>query len=249
MKVTIITVVFNNINTIQHAIQSVISQTYKNIEYIIIDGGSTDGTLEKINEYKDQISQLISEPDKGIYDAMNKGVNRATGDIVAILNSDDFYTNEFVIEKVVKKFSESDCDGVYGDLDYVDNVELDRITRHWKSGHYKDGAFLYGWMPPHPSFFVKNDTYRKYGIFNLSLKSAADYELMLRFIHKNKIEICYLPEVLVKMRIGGASNSSLKNRLAANREDRRAWKLNGLTPYFFTITLKPLRKIFQFILR
>ncbi|WP_448105312.1 glycosyltransferase family 2 protein [Pedobacter panaciterrae] len=246
MKVSILTVVYNNPSTIASAIESVLEQTYKNREFIIIDGGSKDGTLEKINEYIENIDILISEPDKGIYDAMNKGLNLATGDIICILNSDDVYADTGVLESIVRQFENSNCDGVYGDLDYVDADDMNKILRHWKSGLYHDGSFLFGWMPPHPSFSVKRSVYEKYGNFNTLLKSAADYELMLRFIHKHKIKISYLPKVLVKMRTGGVSNSSLKNRLRANMEDRRAWQLNELKPYFFTLFLKPLRKLTQF---
>jgi glycosyltransferase involved in cell wall biosynthesis len=246
MKVSIVTITYNSSKTIVDTIKSVISQTYKDVEFIIIDGASTDDTLTKINLYSSSINVLISEPDKGIYDAMNKGLSKASGEIVAILNSDDVYSHSFVLEKIVNEFKATNCDGVYADLHYVDSIDTRKIVRRWKSGVYRGNSFLYGWMPPHPSFFVKRNVYEKYGKFNTILKSAADYELMLRFIHKYKIKISYLPEVLVNMRIGGASNGSLKNRIKANLEDRKAWELNGIKPYFFTLILKPLRKLTQF---
>jgi len=246
MKVSIVTITYNSSKTIVDTIKSVISQTYKDVEFIIIDGASTDDTLTKIKLYSSSINVLISEPDKGIYDAMNKGLSKASGEIVAILNSDDVYSHSFVLEKIVNEFKATNSDGVYADLHYVDSIDTRKIVRRWKSGVYRDNSFLYGWMPPHPSFFVKRKVYEKYGKFNTILKSAADYELMLRFIHKYKIKISYLPEVLVNMRIGGASNGSLKNRIKANLEDRKAWELNGIKPYFFTLILKPLRKLTQF---
>jgi glycosyltransferase len=173
----------------------------------------------------------------------------ASGDIIGMLHADDFYANSTVIEQVVTLFENSDTDSLYSDLDYVDPENTSKIIRHWVSGKYKAGKFLFGWMPPHPTFFVKRFIYDQLGLFNLELKSAADYELMLRYIHKNNIKTVYLPLVTVKMRAGGMSNKSLSNRIRANNEDRKAWELNGLKPYFFTLYLKPIRKIFQYILK
>lgn len=244
MKVSIITIAYNSAETIEDTIKSVVCQTYPDIEYIIIDGGSKDNTLSIIDKYKDGISILVSEPDKGIYDAMNKGVARATGDIVGILNSDDLYADNKVVEKVVETIG--DKDGLYADLVYVNRDNTDEVTRFWKSGCYKKGMFKKGWMPPHPTFFVRNECYKKLGTYSLELRSAADYELMLRFIHKNEISVAYLPEVIIKMRVGGQSNVTLKNRIAANKEDKKAWEMNGLKPGLATIR-KPLSKITQFI--
>lgn len=226
---------------------SVISQTYSNIEFIVIDGKSTDGTLAIINKYKNQITTFISENDNGFYDAINKGIELANGEYIAILNSDDFYVNTTIIEDVVNIFIKNNVDAVYGDLQYVDKLNTNIITRNWVSQNYTDGMFCKGWMPPHPAFFVKKCCYDRFGKFNLQLKSAADYELMLRFIHVNKIEVAYLPKVLVKMRVGGMSNSSIWNRIKANREDKLAWKINGVKPHFLTFILKPLSKIKQFL--
>jgi len=249
MKISVITVVYNNEATISSAIESVLAQTYTNLEYIIVDGGSTDGTIERIRSYADRIDILISEPDKGMYDAMNKGLAKATGDVICILNSDDLYPHAHIIEQVVKEFDRTGCDAVYGDLVYVTCTDVDCVTRYWKSGSCSSESFKYGWMPPHPAFFVKKSVYDRYGHFNTKLKSAADYELMLRFAYKNKINLSYIPQVLVKMRTGGLSNFSLRNRLMANREDRAAWQLNGLKPYIFTFYLKPLRKVVQYFQR
>ncbi len=244
MKISIITITYNSASTLETTIQSVISQTYKNIEYIIVDGNSSDNTLEIAKKYK--IEKLVSEKDNGLYDALNKGISMATGDVIGILHSDDFYTNNNVIEKIVSVFEKNNCAGVYADLFYVDKDDTNKIKRKWKSGQYSDGMFLKGWMPPHPTFFVKKECYTKFGTFDLQFKSAADYELMLRFIHKNKIKICYLPEFIIKMRVGGKSNITTKNRVLANLEDRKAWEVNQLKPKFYTLYLKPLRKILQF---
>ena len=246
-KVSIITVCYNSGNTIEDTLLSVINQSYPNIEYIVIDGVSTDNTLSIINKYKDKITKVVSEKDNGIYDAINKGIRLATGDIIANLNSDDFYIDNNVIADVVATFEKEKTSTLYADLYYVDAVDTNKIVRYWKSKQYKEGLFLKGWMPPHPTFFVKKEVYQKYGLFDLQFKSAADYEIMLRFIHRFKASISYLPRVIVKMRVGGVSNSSLKNRIKANQEDRKAWEVNGLKPHTFTLIFKPLSKLLQFV--
>ncbi len=249
MKVSIITVVYNGAQTIKDCIESVLSQTYGNIEYIIIDGCSNDGTQKIIKDFGSKIAVFQSETDNGIYDAMNKGIAIATGDMIGILNADDLYKDNSVIEKIVKKIQATQADGLYADLVFIDTKHLDKVTRYWKSGNFDRNSFLYGWMPPHPTFFVKRASYQKYGTFRLDLGTAADYELMLRFLYKNRLKTAYLPEIIVKMRTGGASNNSVENRMRANQNDRKAWKVNDLKPYFFTLWLKPLRKIAQFINR
>ncbi len=223
MKVSIITATFNSEKFIRNCIDSVLNQCNSNIEYIIIDGGSKDNTISIVKEYGTRISHVVSEPDNGIYDAMNKGIGLATGDIIGILNSDDIYADDTIIQKVVNSFTTTDCDTLYGDLLYVKQNDLTRITRKWKSGHYNKRSFLFGWMPPHPTFFVKREVYQKYGTFNVALKSAADYEIMLRFLFKHNLKVSYLPHIMVKMREGGVSNANIKNRVNANREDRKAW--------------------------
>jgi glycosyltransferase len=245
LKVSIITITYNSEATLIDTIDSVLNQTYKNIEYIIVDGNSTDSTISIVHSYKDKISKFVSEKDNGLYDALNKGISLATGDVIGLLHSDDFYTNHHVIENIVSTFKLNQADAVYADLFYVDKDDTNKIHRKWKSGKYKHGMFMNGWMPPHPTFFVKKSVYEKFGSFNLDLVSAADYELMLRFIHKHQIKLAYLPEFIIKMRVGGKSNVSFQNRLRANKEDRKAWKINALNPYFYTMYLKPLRKIIQ----
>ncbi|MEZ0609195.1 glycosyltransferase family 2 protein [Fibrella sp. WM1] len=246
MNVSIITVVYNGADTIAEAIDSVLAQTYPTIEYIVVDGGSTDGTQAIVAGYGDRISRFVSEPDEGLYDAMNKGIRLATGDVIGILNADDLYRHPDVISRVVDTFEQSGADAVYADLVYAERTNPDRVTRYWQAGDYTPGAFLRGWMPPHPTFFVRAALYRQYGYFSTELRSAADYELMLRLIHKHQILVAYLKEVTVVMRTGGVSNSSVQNRIRANREDRLAWQLNQLKPNWFTLWLKPLRKIGQF---
>jgi glycosyltransferase involved in cell wall biosynthesis len=245
LKVSIITITYNSEATLEDTIKSVLDQTYADLEYIIVDGGSTDRTLSIIDAYKDRIANLVSEKDNGLYDALNKGISMATGDLIGILHSDDFYTGNTVIENIVNTIKQNDADAAYADLCYVDKTDTDIIFRKWKSGSYKHGMFRNGWMPPHPTFFAKRICYEVFGSFNLSLVSAADYELMLRFIHRHRIKLAYLPEFIVKMRVGGKSNVSIQNRIRANQEDRKAWKINGLRPHVLTRYMKPLRKIIQ----
>lgn len=246
LKCSVITVCYNSAGTIENTIRSVLSQDLKNIEYIIVDGGSTDPTLDIVKKYRDRISAVVSEKDNGIYDAINKGIGLATGDVIAILHADDFYADEKVLSEIVGIFETKNVDTVYGDLQYVERDDTSKVKRNWISGAYKKENFLKGWMPPHPSFFAKKSCYDRFGKFNTILRSAADYELMLRFLYKHDSTVAYLPKVLVKMRVGGKSNVSLANRIKANREDKKAWELNELKPSALTFIRKPLSKIGQF---
>jgi len=246
MKISVITACLNNAATVEETIRSVVEQDYAQIEYIIVDGGSSDDTLKIIEKYKPKIAKVVSGKDEGIYFALNKGIDLATGDVIAFLHADDVYANAQVIAHVMKTMEGKNVESVYGDLFYVDRNDISKVIRNWKAGEYKAGMFKKGWMPPHPTFFLRKSCYEKFGKFDTSFRSAADYELMLRMIHKHKISVAYLPEVLVKMRVGGMSNVSLKNRVKANREDKRAWKVNGLKPGLFTMIRKPLSKISQF---
>ena len=249
LKISIITVSFNSAITIRDTIESIISQDYNNIEYIIIDAGSNDGTLDIIKEYKEHISYFISEADNGIYDGMNKGIAAATGDIVGILNSDDFYPNSFVISNVASTFEKQRCDAVYGDLVYVKFFDIDKIVRYWQSGLYTIEKIKNGWMLPHPTFFVKKYLYDKYGYYNTDLKTAADYKMIIKLLYKYNIKVFYIPMILVNMRMGGASNSSILNRIRANKEDGLAWTKNQLNKPIFVRIKKPLLKVKQFFLR
>lgn len=248
MTISIITATYNSAATVRDTLECIAQQDYSLVEHIIVDGLSKDNTLSIVSEFP-HVKKVVSEKDKGIYDAMNKGVGLATGDVIGILNSDDFYCHPQVLTNVMKAFADPSIDAVYGDLHYVHQQDTQKIVRKWKAGRFSSNSFYYGWMPPHPAFFVRKRVYEKAGLFNISLRSAADYELMLRVLVKHKMKAAYLPEVLVKMRAGGMSNATLQNRLRANKEDRKAWELNQLKPYFFTIWLKPVRKIFQFIIR
>ena len=228
MKVSIITVVRNNVATINDAINSVIGQTYKNIEYIVVDGASTDGTVSVVQSYTNKIDKFITEKDHGLYDAMNKGITLATGDIIGILNSDDMYFDKNVIERIVNTFREKKTDSVFGDLHYVDKNNTDKVMRYWKTSNFKPGSFAKGWHPPHPSFFVKKEVYEKYGLYDLELSISADFDLMLRLLEKHQISSVHLPKILVKMRTGGQSNNSLKNIITSNKSILRSFSKNKI---------------------
>jgi len=246
MKVSIITSVYNNEKTIEDAVKSVLSQTYQNIEYIVVDGASKDNTVSVIKKYEDKISTFVSERDKGIYDGLNKGTSLATGDVIAFLHSDDIYADENIISEVVEHFKSTNTDSIYADLVYVDKEDTSKIFRYWKSGEYSFKKLCNGWMPPHPTFFVKKEFYDKYGKFDLDFGIAADYDFMLRMLGKYKITTSYLPKVLYKMRVGGASNRSLKNIIQKSREDIKALKNNNIGG-LQTIIMKNISKIPQFL--
>jgi len=249
MKVSIITVCFNSAATIADTIKSVLNQSYGNIQYIIVDGGSADDTLATVAKYQNQIDKIISEPDGGIYDAMNKGLNLAEADIVGFLNSGDFYTDEKVISRVVEAMRVNNADCCYGDLEYVAEHNPAGIVRRWKSEPYQDGLFENGWHPPHPTFFAKKTVFDKYGGFDLSYDIGADYELMLRFLQRYNIKTEYIPRVLVKMRSGGISNKNLYQIIKANIECYRAWKKNGLKVTPLIMLKKPVSKLVQYMKR
>jgi glycosyltransferase involved in cell wall biosynthesis len=251
MKVTIITVCYNSINTILDTINSVAGQSYPNIEYLVVDGCSTDGTLELLNKNSKFITKIVSEKDHGIYSAMNKGINLSSGDIIGFLNSDDFYVNNKVIEKIVKKFSDNfSLDVCYSDLVYVDRYKTSKIVRYWKSSNFFPGYFSKGWCPPHPTFFVKKYAYQSKGIYNLNYGLAADVELMMRFLEVCKLKSGYIPEILVKMRLGGATNNNLKNIFNHNLNITSALNDHGLklNKYYFYF-YKILMRLKQFIQR
>ena len=249
MKVSIITVVWNGKKTIQNAIDSVLNQTYSNIEYIVIDGDSTDGTVSVVQNYGDRISKFISEPDKGLYDAMNKGIKLASGDIIGFINSDDLLNSNDCIECIVKEFIKSDADIIYGDKVYVAYGDISKRIRYWKAGNFNRDNYKKGWMTPHLSTYIKKDLYVKYGNFRIDFKIAADYELMFRFIYKYKAKVHYLPKVIAKMRVGGVSNSSLKNIITSNYEVYRSWEVNGFKVSPLIIFQKPISKLRQFFFK
>lgn len=244
--VSIITVVLNGKDFISSAIESVLSQSYPNIEHIVIDGGSTDGTLDEINKYKGWIAKMISGNNQGLYDGMNQGISIAAGEIIGILNADDLYYDQNVIKTVVESLIESGAEACWGDLVYVKRKDPWSITRVWKSSEYRAGLFQKGWHPPHPTFFVPKSAYDKYGLFRLDLSYASDYELMLRFLERHKIKSTYIPKFLVKMREGGISNwRNVFNVIRNNLKCYKSWKLNELKASPLVIVRKPLSKIPQ----
>lgn len=246
MKISIITVVRNGEQTIRDTIECVLSQSYADIEYIIVDGKSTDGTLDIIRSYGDKIDKVISERDSGIYSAMNKGLRLATGDYIGFLNADDFYAHPHVISGLANTAKSTKADCLYGDLVFVDQKDTNKVIRYWQAGNFNRYKMLFGWSVPHPTFFVKRSVFDKYGLFRENFGLSGDYEMMVRFFFKERINAAYLPEVLVRMRVGGAGNSGFKSKWKGNREDFQAWKQNGLKIPFVTIILKPIRKIPQF---
>jgi len=248
VKISIITACYNNAETIRDTLNSVSQQTYADIEYIIIDGASADGTLEILKSYNNSISKLVSEPDNGIYDALNKGLALASGDVVGFLHADDVYTNSDVLADVAACFKTSETDTLYGDLVYVSKDDTSKIVRLWESGVFNFSELKKGWMPPHPTFFVKRNIYEGLGNFDTSFRIAADYDLVLRFLFSHKVSTHYLPKVLIKMRTGGASNKSLSNILKKSKEDLRALRKNNVGGLGVLI-FKNIRKIPQFFRR
>ena len=245
MTISIITVVYNNAEYIRDAIISVLSQDYQSIEFIVIDGGSEDGTLEIIKEYQERISFFLSGPDNGIYDALNKGISHSTGDVIGFLHSDDVFSNDEVVSILAREFGRSNSDVVYGDLVYVKSVDTNTIVRHWEAGEFSNKNLRCGWMPPHPTFYVRRGIYNKYGGFNLMYHISSDYDSMLRILTIKNIRVAYIPEVLVKMRTGGVSNKSIINIINKSIEDYRVLKANRIGG-FITVLCKNFRKLPQF---
>ena len=246
MKISIITVVYNNALTITDAINSVLSQSYSDIEYIIIDGSSTDGTLSIIKEYGFRINKIISEKDNSLYDAMNKGIIVATGEIIGILNSDDYFYDNDIISKVALQFKNYEIDAVIGDIIFV-NKDGSKNIRKYSSKNWDPSKFAKGIMPPHPSFFVKRKLFFTLGFYRLDFLIASDFELMVRFLLKNEIKWKYLNQIITKMLVGGVSNYSLKNRLLINKEIVKACHLNGIKTNLFIIAFRYLHKLFEYI--
>ncbi len=250
MKISIITVSYNSASTIRDTFDSVLSQTYSDIDYIVVDGNSKDNTVDIIKEYEPKFNgrmRWVSEPDKGLYDAMNKGILMAEGDVVGIINSDDLFAEPDAIKKVMDVFDNNpESDAVYANLFYVAQDDTSKVVRHWISG--KQRSFKRGWHPAHPTFYAKKDIYQKFGVFDLDYKFAADFEIMLRFIEKGHIKLTYLPDTLVRMRLGGATSKNLTNIKKGNIECIRAFKKNGIkvSPLYPLFRLLPkLKQFFQ----
>ncbi|MCU0552158.1 MAG: glycosyltransferase [Leptolyngbya sp. Prado105] len=249
MKISIVTVTYNAGATVRDTIEGVLAQDYPNIEHLIIDGSSTDNTMEIVRSYGDRIATVVSEPDEGMYDAMNKGVQLATGDVVTILNADDFYIHSHVISEVVKAFENSQVNSIFGDLVYVKRHNPDKIVRYYSSANFHPDQFAYGWMPAHPTFFVKRWAFDRYGLFKTDYQIAADYELLIRFLAVHQLSYRYLPEVMVKMRTGGTSTSGLMSNWILNREIVRGCAENGIETTMPKVLLKYFTKVFQLIHR
>ena len=246
--ITVITVVFNGVATIEDTIQSVLSQSYRNIEHIVIDGGSTDGTLDILKKYDESISYWLSESDDGIYDAMNKGMEKASGDVVGFLNSDDFFADASVLEQVAKAFANNEVEACYADLVYVSQDRL-RAVRHWKSKQFRKGLFASGWCPPHPTFYVRKSIIEKLGGFDLSFRLAADAEFMIRYLERYGVHAQYVPRIWVKMRLGGATNRSWSNIVRQNKEIINALGKNGIhVSFLWFLANKILSRIGQFMM-
>ena len=245
MRISVVTAVYNREQTIRRCIESVLSQKDCNLEFVIVDGMSSDGTEGIVQEYASKIDTIIREPDTGIYDALNKGVQAATGDLVGFMHADDLFADEQVLQRISELHQREELDASYGDLQYVD--ESGRVTRNWVSGPYRRRKFYRGWMPPHPTVYIRKSCYEAHGLYNLEMPTAADYELLVRMMVAKEISVGYVPHVLVKMQAGGSSNASISNRLKANRDDREAWVRNGLKPPPFIRWTKPLSKLPQFL--
>lgn len=248
MKVSLITITFNSERTLEDTIKSVVAQDYPDIEYIIIDGKSKDATMAIVEKYKDHIAKIVSEPDKGLYDAMNKGWQHAEGDIVGYINSDDFLNSPDAISSIVEAFKQDESlDGVHADLYYVDAVNTKKVIRYWRTSEYKPGSFKYGWHPAHPTFYARRSCYEKLGGFRLDMPLSADFELMLRFIEVNRLKTKHIDKVLVRMRIGGATSRNLMSILHGIVQCRHAFRVNAIKVPFYYPIMRLCPKLMQFI--
>nr|WP_298931675.1 glycosyltransferase family 2 protein [uncultured Erythrobacter sp.] len=248
MKISVVTAVYNRAGTVRAAIDSVQAQTYADIEHVIQDGGSNDGTLDIIREAANASTVLVSERDDGIYDAINRGITNATGDAIGLMHSDDIFAGPQVIAKVAAALADPMVDGVFGDLQYVAADNPSRVIRHWKSGEYAPSKISKGWMPPHPTLYLRREVFDRHGLYDTDLQVAADYDAMLRYLVKGGIKLAYIPEVLVKMRVGGESNRSIERIIRKSREDMLAIRRNGVGGAGVLIR-KNLSKVGQFFLK
>ncbi len=248
LHISVITAVFNRAATLGEAMRSVHSQKWGNIEHIVVDGGSTDGTLGVIEAHVAGVAQLINGPDRGLYDALNKGIHAATGDIVGFLHADDTFASPHALARIASAFEDPAVGAVYGDLVYVKKDDVSRVVRYWQAGKYLRNQLSQGWMPPHPTFYVRRDVYSRFGVFDTRYRIAADYENMLRILWRGRVQAAYVPEVLVRMRMGGMSNMSLANILHKSREDYAAMRQNGLGG-LQALLLKNVTKLPQFMVK
>ncbi|HIA02772.1 MAG TPA: glycosyltransferase [Myxococcales bacterium] len=246
--ISVITVVYNAADTIADTLGSVASQTYSNIEYIVVDGGSSDGTLAVIEKYRDVITHFVSEPDAGIYDAMNKGIGLATGDVVGFLNADDIFADAGVLGRVALAMQNTSLQACFGDVVFVGD-DMETAVRYYRSSGFSPGRLAYGWMPAHPSLYLRRDLFDRYGNFRTDYEIAADYELVARLFGKHRISYVYLPWVFVNMRLGGVSTKGLRNSFILNREIVRACEENSISTNMFKVLLKIPSKLSEFFIR
>lgn len=248
MRISIVTAVFNRVGTIAKAMESMQNQTYTAVEHIIQDGISTDGTLDEIARLINDKTIVVSESDSGLYDAINRGIQRTTGDVIGLMHSDDFFAHSSVLAKVADAFADPKVDGVYGDLQYVSATDPTHVIRHWRSGRYHPSLLKRGWMPPHPTLYLRREVFERFGLYDTSFSIAADYDAMLRYLVQGNLKLAYIPEVLVKMRMGGESNRSLERIVRKSREDLRAIRKNGVGG-LATLAAKNFSKLGQFIVK
>lgn len=248
LQISVVTAVFNRAETLGDALRSVHGQTWCNVEHVVIDGGSTDGSLDVLAQHGAGIATMISEPDQGLYDALNKGIRNATGDIIGFMHADDQFASPRALARVAAAFDDPSVAAVYGDLAYVKETDATRVVRYWRAGSYRRDQFTQGWMPPHPTFYVRREIYERFGGFDTRYRIAADYENMLRILWSGRVQPTYIPELLVRMRMGGTSNASLLNVLRKSREDYAAMRQNGMGG-LHALLLKNVTKLPQFVVR
>lgn len=253
MTISLITTTYNSAATLRDTFESILAQSYKDIDYWVIDGGSKDNTVQIIKEYEPKFHgrmHWLSERDRGLYDGMNKGIERATGDVVGIINSDDFFTSRDVLETVAKTFTADtahELDAIYGDIHFVNAYNLSKCVRYYSSKNFRPWLMRFGYMPAHPSFYARKEVFRKYGLYSLDYKLAADYDMMVRLLCKERINARYIPKDFVTMRTGGASTRSIAHRLLLTKEDARACRKYGIYSNFLLCSVKYFTKLFEFI--
>jgi glycosyltransferase involved in cell wall biosynthesis len=246
LQISVITAVFNRASTLDGALRSVHGQSWRDVEHIVIDGGSTDGSLDILKTHRAGIAKMVSEPDHGIYDALNKGIGAASGDVVGFMHADDEFASPHALAQVARAFEDPMVEAVYGDLVYVRKSDASQVVRYWRAGSYQRSQLANGWMPPHPTFYVRREVYARCGVFDTRYRIAADYENMLRILWRGGVRAAYIPQVLVRMRTGGVSNKSIFNMLHKSREDYAALRENGIGG-LQALLLKNFTKLPQFV--
>lgn len=249
MKISVITVSFNSVRTLGDTLESVAAQTHLEVEHIVVDGASTDGTLKIIERYGEHVALLISEPDQGIYDAMNKGLRLATGEVIGFLNADDVYADSGVVERVSAIMAEDDLDALFGDAEFVNPDRPNQPVRRYRSERFRPERIAWGWMPAHPALFLRRRVYESYGLFRTDYRIAGDFEYCARIFHKNTLLYRSLPETLVRMRTGGISTSGWRNTVLLNREVLRACRENGIDTNILKIFSKYPAKLLEFLVK